>query len=210
MPQGTSRVSVSTDVVMPDSDWSLLTRTAEGDEEAFRILVERHQDRLVRLCQRLLGDREEALDAAQEVLIKTYRKAATLQPKGEFFTWLYRVATNHCLNRMRRRKIVRFLPLGENRDEVTPALEPVDAAPRPDASLESRERWAATRRAIDDLPENQRTVLVLAKFEGLSYRQIAETLGITEGAVESRLFRAMRNLTKAQESPPSGVSQSEA
>lgn len=210
MPQGAARMSVSTDVVMSDSDWSLLARTAEGDDEAFRIIVERHQDRLVRLCQRLLGDREEALDAAQEVLIKAYRKAGTLEPEGELYTWLYRVASNHCLNRMRRRKIVRFLPLGENRNEGAPALEPVDAAPGPDASLQSRERWAATRRAIDDLPENQRAVLVLAKFEGLSYRQIATTLGITEGAVESRLFRAMRNLTKAQESTPSGVSQSEA
>lgn len=195
---------------MADSDWSLLTRTAEGDDDAFRILVERHQDRLLRLCQRLLGDREEALDATQEVLIKAYDKAATLQPKGELFTWLYRVATHHCLNRMRRRKIARFLPLEDARDETTPALEPTDSAPRPDRRLESRERWAATRRAIDNLPENQRVVLILAKFEGLSYRQISATLGISEGAVESRLFRAMRNLVETQESALSGVSHSEA
>ena len=113
---------------------------------------------------------------------------------------MYRVATNHCLNRLRRRKIVRFLPLIGESDQDAPAIQPVDGAPGPEQALASRQRWAATQSAIASLPDNQRTVLVLAKFEGLSYRQIAETLDITEGAVESRLFRAMRNLEKAQES----------
>ena len=181
----------------------------EGDEEAFRRLVERHQDRLVRLCQRLLHDREEALDAAQEVFIKAYRKAGKLEPKGELYTWLYRVATNHCFNKLRRRRIVRFLPIGNTFEEEPLGWEPPDRAPAPDRQLAARERWRATRDAIARLPESQRAVLVLAKFEGLSYRRIAETLQITEGAVESRLFRAMRNLSKAQESTGSGVSQGE-
>lgn len=190
-------------------DWQLLAMAGKGDEEAFRAIVERHQDRLVRLCQRLIHDREAALDAAQEVFIKAYRKAGKLEPRGELYTWLYRVATNHCLNKLRRRRLVRFLPIGDSRQQEPVGLEPADPGPTPDRQLAARERWRATRSAIADLPENQRAVLVLAKFEGFSYRQIAETLEITEGAVESRLFRAMRNLSKAQESARSGVSQGE-
>ena len=191
-------------------DWQLLARTAEGDDGAFRIIVERHQERLVRLCQRLLHDREEALDAAQEVFIKAYQKAGTLEPKGELYTWLYRVATNHCLNRIRRRRIVRFMPMVSSSSDVAYSMEPVSESAGPDTELEAKERWQATQSAIDRLPDNQRAVLVLAKFEGMSYRQIAETLEITEGAVESRLFRAMRNLSRAQESTQTGVSLGEA
>ena len=189
------------------SDWALLALANHGDEDAFRRIVERHQDRLIALCQRLLGNREEALDAAQEVFLKTYRKAGSLKQRGELFTWMYRVATNHCLNRIRRRKIVRFLSMSTLAGEQSAPLQPVDLSPRPDETVQSKQRWQATERAIAELPENQRLVLLLAKFEGLSYRQIAETLGITEGAVESRLFRAMRNLDKAQDKAPSGVSQ---
>lgn len=190
-------------------DWQLLALAGEGDEQAFRTLVEKHQDRLVRLCQRYLRDREEALDAAQEVFIKAYQKAGKLERKGELYTWLYRVATNHCLNKLRRHRIVRFVSLGEPSEEETSWLEPRDPMPRPDDQLAARERWQTTWDAISHLPDTQRAVLVLAKFEGLSYRQIAETLRITEGAVESRLFRAMRNLAKAQESKEPGVSQGE-
>lgn len=193
----------------PVDDWQLLALAGEGDDDAFRRLVERHQDRLVGLCQRLLHDREEALDAAQEVFLKAYRKAGKLEPKGELYTWLYRVATNYCFNKLRRRRIVRFLPIGASHEEDRVAWEPADQAPTPDRQLAARERWQATRNAISRLPESQRAVLMLAKFEGLSYRRIAETLQITEGAVESRLFRAMRNLSRAQESTRSGVSQGE-
>ncbi len=188
------------------SDWDLLSRAQDGDEDAFHRIVERHQDRLIGLCQRMLNDREEALDAAQEVFLKTYRKGSSLEQRGELYTWMYRVATNHCLNRLRRRKIVRFLPLVSDFREESIQIQPVDGAPRPDEVLESHQRWESTERMIADLPENQRAVLILAKFEGMSYRQIAETLGISEGAVESRLFRAMRNLEKAQETSHSGVS----
>jgi len=189
-----------------ESDWQLLSRTAEGEEDAFRQLVERHQDRLVGLCQRLLGDREEALDAAQEVFLKTYGKAGSLQPNGELFTWMYRVATNHCLNRIRRRKLAQFLSLTPDPGAEAASLEPVDNAPDALATLESRRRWRQTLEAIGALPESQRVVLILARFEGLPYRQIGEILGISEGAVESRLFRAMRHLKGAQESASLGVS----
>jgi len=178
-----------------DPGWDALARTARGDTGAFTGLVEAHQERLLRLCERLLGDPEEARDAAQEVFLKAFRKAGEVRPLGQVYTWLYRIAMNLCLNKLRRRKLVRFLRFEADPEEPdAPAFDPPDAAPDPASALEARRRWNATRKAIAKLPDNQRAVLILARFEGLSYRQIAEVLGITEGAVESRLFRAMRRI----------------
>jgi len=178
-----------------DPGWDALARTARGDTGAFTGLVEAHQERLLRLCERLLGDPEEARDAAQEVFLKAFRKAGEVRPLGQVYTWLYRIAMNLCLNKLRRRKLVRFLRFEADPEEPdAPAFDPPDAAPDPASALEARRRWQATRKAIAKLPDNQRAVLILARFEGLSYRQIAEVLGITEGAVESRLFRAMRRI----------------
>lgn len=181
-----------------DPDWEVLARVAAGDADAFARLVHRHEERLLRLCERLLGGREEARDAAQEVFLKVFRQAGSYRPQGRVYTWLYRIAVNHCLNRLRRHKIVRFLGLaeagGRAEGEAAVELDPPDTAPDPEARLAARRRWRQTRRAIDALPASQRAVLVLAKFEGLSYREIAQVLDITEGAVESRLFRAMRRL----------------
>lgn len=191
-----------------DPDHAVLVRVADGDLDAFEELVRRHQDRLHRLCERMLHDREEARDATQDVFVKVFRKAGRFEPRGKVSTWMYRIAVNHCLNVLRRRKIVRMIPLvgGGGEDEEPREWLPRDDAPGPDRRLAARRRWAATRRAIDGLPPTQRAVLVLAKFEGLAYKEIAEVLGITGSAVESRLFRAMRNLEKAQGTDPPGVS----
>lgn len=182
-----------------DPGWEALARVAAGDTDAFAALVETHQERLLHLCGRLLGDPEEARDAAQEVFLKLFRKAAELRPLGQVYTLLYRIAVNHCLNQLRRRKLVRFLRFAPEPEEAdAPVFDPADPSPDPAAELEARRQWQATRKAIAKLPDNQRAVLVLARFEGLSYRQIAEVLGITEGAVESRLFRAMRRIEAVQ------------
>lgn len=189
-------------------DRRALERAAAGEPEAFARLVECHQERLLRVCQGFLHDPEEARDAAQEVFLKAFRKAGSYRPRGKVYTWLYRIAVNHCLNKLRRRKIVRFLPFSGGREaspDDAPELEAVDPRPGPPERLDARRRWEITRRALDALPEGQRAVVILAKLEGLSQRRTAEVLGITEGAVESRLFRALRKLEtvleKTQESP---------
>jgi RNA polymerase sigma-70 factor (ECF subfamily) len=191
----------------PDPGWEALARVAAGDADAFAAVVEAHQVRLLRLCERLLGDAEEARDTTQEVFLKAYRKAAEFRPQGQVYTWLFRIATNLCLNKLRRRRLVRFVSWEprEREEGEAPVFDPPDHRPDPGAALAARERWRQTRKVIAQLPPNQRAVLVLARFEGLSYRQIAEVLGITEGAVESRLFRAMRRVEAAQDLAASRV-----
>lgn len=184
-----------------DSDLPILLRVADGDVESFGILVQRHQDRLWRLCERMLGDPEEAREATQDVFLKAFQSCSRFDPRAKVFTWLYRIAVNHCLNRLRRRRRARFFSPAELSDR-TPESDREDAShifvePGPDAERLAldRARWSRMARAIDSLPVNQRAVLTLVKLEGLSYRQAAEALSITEGAVESRLVRAMRRLS---------------
>jgi RNA polymerase sigma-70 factor, ECF subfamily len=187
-----------------DPGWEVLARVATGDVEAFAALVEEHQRRLFRLCERLLGDPEEARDAAQEVFLKAFRKAGDFRPRGQVYTWLYRIAVNHCLNRLRRRRLAQFVRLAgpEGEEDEGPAWEPPDEAPDPAAALAARRRWRAARAALARLPPGQRAVVVLVRFEGLSYREAAAALAITEGAVESRLVRAMRRLeAETREAP---------
>jgi RNA polymerase sigma-70 factor (ECF subfamily) len=184
----------------PAADRDALRRVAAGDAEAFAVVVEHHEERLLRLCRRLLGDPEEARDAAQEVFLKAFRNAGRYQPRGQVYTWLYRIAVNHCLNRLRRRRVVRFLPWsggGDGEADEAPAFDPADEAPGPEEALAARRRWRRVRRAVAALPDGQRAALVLVRFEGLSYKEAAEVLGISLGAVESRLVRAMRHLEAA-------------
>ena len=178
-----------------DPDWALIARVAQGDDRAFTLLVERHQRRVLSTCDRLLGNPDLARDACQEVFLRLFKKAGQFKPNAKVSTWLYRIAVNYCLNRLRRRKIVQWFSL-EPDNESVPAREPVQPGADPETNALTRERWRATRQAIDTLPANQKSVLILAKFEGLSYREISEVLEISFGAVESRLFRAMRNLEK--------------
>jgi RNA polymerase sigma-70 factor (ECF subfamily) len=179
-------------------DWAELAAAAEGDADAFERLVMRYQRRLQRLCLRLLRDAAEAEEAVQETFLKLYRRAGGFERKGQLYTLLYRIATNHCLNRLRRRRLVRFVSLGAAGvaagEELEPPLDAVDDGPSPQDRLVARKRWRLARGAIERLPAGQRAVLVLVRLEGLSYQETADALGISLGAVESRLFRAMRRL----------------
>jgi RNA polymerase sigma-70 factor, ECF subfamily len=180
-----------------DPDLGVLERIADGDNESFGVLVGRHQERLQRLCFRMLGDLEEARDTTQDVFLKVYDHAGSYRPEGKVSTWLHRIAVNACLNKLRRRRIVRFFSFGEltkGEEGEEREFDPADQALSAPELLAERERQRLTRDLIDALPANQKAVLVLAKFENFSQRQIAETLQITEGAVESRLVRAMKTL----------------
>jgi RNA polymerase sigma-70 factor (ECF subfamily) len=184
-----------------ERDRAVLVRVAGGDVESFGVLVDRHEKRLFQVCYLMLGDAEEARDATQEVFLKAFRKAGSFRPEGQVFTWLYRIAVNHCLNRLRRRRIVGFLSFGEmgTAEADEPAFDPPDEGADPEARAAGRQRWRRVQAEVARLPPGQRAVFVLAKLEGLSSREVAESLGITESAVESRLVRAMRRLVAVEE-----------
>ncbi|MDA8016665.1 MAG: RNA polymerase sigma factor [Thermoanaerobaculia bacterium] len=182
-----------------DPDLETLRRVVEGDTLAFETLVRRHQGRILRLSERMLGNKEAAQEATQDVFFKAWRKASSFRPRAKVSTWLYRIAVNHCLNLLRRRKLVQFFSFGDmarNQGEEAQELDPQDASPDAERRLSDLRRWRRLREAIEELPAAQRAVLVLVRFEGLSYLDTATALGISRNAVESRLFRAMRRLEK--------------
>lgn len=165
-----------------------MVRTARGDEEAFRLLVERWQTQVLRFLERMLSDREEARDLAQETFVRIYREAGRYRPEGRFRSWLFRVAGNLARGRLRRRRILRWVPFEAQRhDRPHPAVAP-------DEAHEARQRRLALREAIDRLPERQRQALLLRRYEGLNYAETAAAMSTTVPGIESLLRRALAGL----------------
>jgi RNA polymerase sigma-70 factor, ECF subfamily len=171
----------------PDtSDRELIDAVLGGSEEAFAAIVDRYKDRVFRLLSRYCRDSVECEDLAQEVFLKVFRKLHTFNHESQFFTWLYRIAANAATAHLSRAS-TRRLRLVEDTSTFD---QSDDCFESPTASLEQEEVASATRAIVESLPEKFRTILVLREFEGLSYTDIAEVLGVQLGTVESRLFRA--------------------
>jgi len=158
---------------------------ADGQMAALGDLVRRHQDKALALAFRMLRRRDLAEDIAQEAFLRVYRAAPRYRPDAKFTTWLYRIVVNLCLDH-RRRAAQAPVALGDDGPE--PAA---DAAADP---IEAQERAERVRRALDTLPERQRTAVILHRYEGLSHREVAEAMDSTESAVESLLVRAYARL----------------
>ena len=166
---------------------------------AFKELVDKHQRAVINLAYRFLGSREEAEDVAQEVFIRMYKAAKTYKPEAGFPTWLFRITTNVCLNELRRRRRVReipLVPLSEESERNTAMTVPASEGTRPDIQLEQAERNRIIQESLEALPPNQRTAVILKRYEGLSYQEIADVLNTSVSAVESLLFRAKQTLKK--------------
>jgi RNA polymerase sigma-70 factor (ECF subfamily) len=178
------------------SNEDLMARIAEGDQEAFEILLDRHQNSILNLIYRFIGDRTQAKDLAQEVFIRVWQAAKTYKPEAKFTTWLYRITANLCLNELkssRRRKLFQFLQFGEDQENTIEEVL-VDASPSPEDLLLSREQSRRISDALQSLPANQRMALVLKRYDDLSYQEIAKVIGCSVSAVESLLVRAKRSL----------------
>jgi RNA polymerase sigma-70 factor (ECF subfamily) len=169
-----------------DSDGDLVWRFKGGDRSAFNQLVLKYRNRVMGIATRMLGDRVEAEDLAQDVFVKVYHGLQGFQGKSLFSTWLYRVTANSCLNHRKKRK--REVQVIEAIDDPDPI--PSDGASNPHTLLEEKELSAFLEKAIGALPEEQRMVLILRDIEGLSYEEIADSLGLEMGTVRSRLHRA--------------------
>jgi len=172
----------------------LVEQCRRGDAQAFARLVALHEGMVFNLAARLLGDPEEARDAAQEVFLQVYRTLGRFEGRSTLKTWIYRIVVNHCRNRQRwwrRRRKDRSCPI----DALTPSEEArlAEQGPRAEGSeerLERRERARAVQSALRQLSFEHRAVLLLREVEGLSCEEIAGTLSLPQGTVKSRLSRA--------------------
>jgi RNA polymerase sigma-70 factor (ECF subfamily) len=175
----------------------LLRRLRERDERAFREMMETYQDRVFNLLYRMIGTREEAEDLAQEVFVTVFKSIDQFRGEAKFSTWLYRVAANHCKNRIkylarRHDRDTSALDDVTEREAVAQGGAPIGAGhiEGPDRVLEGVERDQLVQRAIADLDEDHRLVVVLRDVEELSYEEICSITGLPEGTVKSRLHRA--------------------
>jgi RNA polymerase sigma-70 factor (ECF subfamily) len=174
-----------------DPDIELMLRFQKGDERAFEELVKKHSRGLLNLVYRYLGDASRAEDVSQDIFVKVYKARMKYEPKAKFSTWLYRIAVNHCLNEIRSRKSQPALAAPVNDLLEEPSGE------NPDSRISRAELQAAVKAAIDALPENQRMAVILARYEEMSYDEIARTMDLSLEAVKSVLFRAKENLKEA-------------
>jgi len=177
----------------------LIQRIVAKDDAAFRTLVELYQSSVLSACYRILGNQQDAEDVAQDVFVMVYRKAESFRGESGLSTWLYRIAVNLSLNRLRRRKWDRLfgiLTLSEAESEETIDRMEAPEQDRPDRQLEANERSRILTDLLNTLPEKQRVAIILHKIEGLSHQEIAEILQISLSSVESLIHRAKRNLQK--------------
>jgi RNA polymerase sigma-70 factor (ECF subfamily) len=169
----------------------------DDDADAFARLVARWQGPIRNLCARMTGDLHRGEDLAQETFARLYARRKTYEPIAGFSTFLWRMALNICYDELRKLKRRReFLSHHDDDSDDTPALDPGDDGPAPDDRLVQTERADAVRRALVELEEPYRVVVVLRHYEGLKFREIADVLGIPEGTVKSRMFEALAQLNK--------------
>jgi RNA polymerase sigma-70 factor (ECF subfamily) len=187
--------------IIAASDEQVMWRVrTEDDAEAFAHLVNRWERAIQRLCMRMLGDAHRGEDLAQEAFARLYAKRADYEPAGRFSTYLWRVAMNLCYDELRRLK---------RRPETSLEIESADGEERfslldghaaagksPDSELENREQAEIVRRALQELPEHYRAVVVLRHYEDLKFREIAEVLELPEGTVKSRMSEGLQQLSE--------------
>jgi RNA polymerase sigma-70 factor (ECF subfamily) len=171
-------------------DDDLMRSTAEGDEGAFRLLVERWEQPIFRFLDRMLASREEAEDACQETFLRVYQQAKRYRPEGQFRSWLFRIAGNLARSKLRRDRVLRWVHL-------EPGLhDRPDPRAGPDRALEREENRRAVREALAKLPARQREAVLLQRYEEMSYREIAAAMDVSVPAVESLLQRATVSLRR--------------
>lgn len=182
-----------------DTDLELMLRVRAGDAGSFEELLRRYRTPLVNYFNRMLRDPATAEDLAQEVFLRVYQARERYQPEAQFSTWLYRIATNLAINTRRDHREVDLKPGAEGAQEESADSRIVDSKPTAEQQLIARSRARLIRQALEALPENQRTAVVLHKYQDVDYRQIAKVLGISVSAVKSLLFRAYESLRERLE-----------
>ena len=174
-----------------NDDRRLIAETLAGRTAAYGELVRRHQDRVFNLAARILGNPEDAADAAQEAFLHAYQALPGFKGDSEFFTWLYRIAFNAAVSQKRKRRPAGRLDFGDGGS--TEPADPASLDPPP-SGLEQAEEVAQLTAALARLSADHRAVLVLKDIDGLAYDEIAAVVGVPVGTVRSRIHRARLEL----------------
>jgi RNA polymerase sigma-70 factor (ECF subfamily) len=172
------------------SDEELLKAVQAGDGDSLGLLVTRWQQPLLQFVSRMLPQQEDARDVCQETFLRVWNKAHRFRQGSRFSTWLYQIALNLCRDQLRKRR--RWSRIVTRRDELperaSGPLAPAVGEADPGRLAEQREKSAAVRRALEQIPTEQREVLVLKEYQGLKFREIAAILGCPESTVKSRMY----------------------
>ena len=179
------------------SDAEVMLRVRAGDEQAFAFLVQKYRRPMLSFMYRMAHNQAAAEDLAQEVFLRVYRSRETYAANAKFTTWLYRIATNLAVNHARdtrheRPEVSMSLDVPDAETGLMPDLP--DGTPNVEENILRRERLAAIRSQVQALPERQRMAVIMHKYQGMDYRQIAEVLHLSESATKSLLFRAYESL----------------
>ncbi|MER2564646.1 MAG: sigma-70 family RNA polymerase sigma factor [Myxococcaceae bacterium] len=173
----------------------LLSKLRRNDPSAFETLVRLHQDRVYDFCVRMLNDREEAFDLTQEIFLSIHQNVDKFRADAKLTTWIFRISRNHCLNRLKylkRRGRGRSDEFGEANEKSI--SESMGGSSSPDELVVKKRERQLVHQAIEELDEEQRSLVVLRDVEGLSYDEIMEITELPEGTVKSRLHRAREKL----------------
>ena len=179
------------------TDGEIIGHILQGNRNMFRLLVEKYQSMVFRTCMGFLHDKDDSDDLTQDIFIQTYQILASYKGEAAFSTWMYRITVNACLNKIRKSAKNSFLQRFENvfgSEKNREYSFPTADSENPEGLLIKTERNEWVEKALNSLPEKQRTAIVLSKYDDLSQREIAAIMEITEGAVEALIQRAKANL----------------
>jgi RNA polymerase sigma-70 factor, ECF subfamily len=180
--------------VQPPEDLDLINRFKEGDTSVFGEIVLKYQDKVYNLCRHMLRNAEDAEDAAQDVFLKAYQALPKFQPDASLYTWLYRIATNTCID-YKKKPIFESL-FGDSGEGERLIHERPSDAPSPEKLYHSKQIDDALQESLGMLSPKLRAIIILKEIEDLSYEEIADALEISLGTVKSRIARAREKLQK--------------
>jgi RNA polymerase sigma-70 factor (ECF subfamily) len=197
MPQ-----NVDSTQAIAESDAIVVERTLAGDRDAYRLLVERHSHNVFRLAYRMTGNRHDAEEVVQEAFLRGYQKLRQFAARSNFGTWVYRIAANYAIDRMRQRQkedARREVPRTGNQDGMTddPLSRVKDEAPTPERLTQSIELRKQMEQALAALSEAERTAFVMRHWEGCGIEEIAAVLKSSSNATKNTVFRAVQKLRHA-------------
>ncbi len=184
------------------TEQELVARARAGDEAAFTQLVETYQTAIFNLCYRMLGEAGEAEDAAQEAFLRAFARLSSYDPTRSFKTWLFSIANHHCIDRLRKRRLI-WLSIEDEPLTPHPALR--EQTPGPEEASVRREQSEAMQKYLAKLSPDDRQVIVMRYWYDLSYEEIAETTKTTVSAVKSRLHRARGAVAELMRAAPAGA-----